>query len=184
LKVIVRPNVTHFFFVVGTSYRLCFLFICLIKRYAAPICADVEYTLGSHDKPDIKRKVFEHYCNLNLTKICIINFGFVFLHSSKLKLEECLLCCGVVVVSCMGEMKLNLLNLVWMNLKYIWFYIYIYIIFLIILVFFLYKKSYLLFLIRWVPPWSRRIFCNQRDWEGDILTLLSCFSKLETLPVI
>ena len=122
--------------------------------------------------------------NLNLTKICIINFGLVFLQSAKLKLEECLLCCGVVVVSCMGEMKLNLLNLVWMNLKYIWFYIYIYIIFLIILVFFLYKKSYLLFLIRWVPPWSRRIFCNQRDWEGDILTLLSCFSKLETLPVI
>ncbi|KHN14254.1 DNA-directed RNA polymerase III subunit RPC2 [Glycine soja] len=25
--------------------------------YAAPICADVEYTLGSHDKPDIKRKL-------------------------------------------------------------------------------------------------------------------------------
>ncbi|KAG5022454.1 hypothetical protein JHK85_018796 [Glycine max] len=34
--------------------------------YAAPICADVEYTLGSHDKPDIKRKVFEHYCECPL----------------------------------------------------------------------------------------------------------------------
>lgn len=164
-----------------TSCKLWFLFICLIKRYAAPICADVEYTLRSHDKPDNKRTVFEHCCNLNLTKICVINFLFVFLHSSELKLEECLLCCGVVVVSCMGKMKLNLLNLVWMNLKYIWLYIYI----LFSCFFYIKNLTWFIFpFIRWVPPWSRRIFCNQRDWEGDFLTLYSCFSKLETLLVI
>lgn len=46
---------------------------CLIKRYAAPIIVDVEYTKGSHDNPKPIPRVLEHFCNLNLTKICIIN---------------------------------------------------------------------------------------------------------------
>ena len=49
-----------------------------MKRYAAPILVDVEYTQGSHDNPRKERKVFEHYCNMNLTKQnCIIIFSFV-----------------------------------------------------------------------------------------------------------
>jgi len=55
-----------------------FFLFCLIKRYAAPICVDVEYTHGSRDDPRLHRRVFEHYCNLIMMKICVINFSFVF----------------------------------------------------------------------------------------------------------
>ena len=78
-----------------------------------------------------------------------------------LLLEECPLCYGVVVVSFMGKMKLNLQNLVSMDknksssLHFSFTFSFVF--FLILL------QCFHLFIFplgRWVPPWSWRIFCN------------------------
>jgi len=105
-------------------------------------------------------------------KSVLLTLALFFLHSSMLKLEECLLCCGVVVVSCMGEIKLNLLNSVCLNLEYIWLYTHIYIFYHCSCIFcnIKYVTCFIVHFIRWVPPWSWRVFCGKRDREGDILT--------------
>lgn len=75
--------------------------------------------------------------------------------------EGCLLCCGVAAVYYMEKMKRNLQD--WVCISPL---------FQALLIF---VTSHLLYSVldsRWVPTWSWRIFCHQRNREGNIT---SCF---------